>query len=162
MEQNVAARGTAPLLSIKDIYKSFGLNAVLKGISLDIIPGEVLALIGGNGAGKSTLMKIVMGIYTHDSGELAIRGKPVVLNRPSAALAQGIYMVPQEPLLFPNMTVEENIIIGFPQGKSELHRELLSVIIADCCLFPMNRFSRSHIVKIASLAVTLLDKQQYF
>lgn len=128
MEQNVAARGTAPLLSIKDIYKSFGLNAVLKGISLDIIPGEVLALIGGNGAGKSTLMKIVMGIYTHDSGELAIRGKPVVLNRPSAALAQGIYMVPQEPLLFPNMTVEENIIIGFPQGKSELHRELLSVM----------------------------------
>ena len=128
MEQNVAARGTAPLLSIKDIYKSFGLNAVLKGISLDIMPGEVLALIGGNGAGKSTLMKIVMGIYTHDSGELAIRGKPVVLNRPSAALAQGIYMVPQEPLLFPNMTVEENIIIGFPQGKSELHRELLSVM----------------------------------
>lgn len=115
---------TAPLLSVRGIYKSFGLNAVLKGINLDVMPGEVLALIGGNGAGKSTLMKIIMGIYSHDSGELAINGQTVALNRPAEALAQGIYMVPQEPLLFPNMNVEENITIGFDRGKAELHKEL--------------------------------------
>ncbi len=117
-----------PLLSIRNIYKSFGLNAVLKGISLDVQPGEVLALIGGNGAGKSTLMKIVMGIYTHDSGELAMNGEAVALNRPADALARGIYMVPQEPLLFPNMNVEENILIGFEKSKAELHRELMDTM----------------------------------
>ncbi len=128
MERNETSQSAAPLLSVKDIYKSFGLNAVLKGISLDVMPGEVLALIGGNGAGKSTLMKIIMGLYTYDSGELSIRGEPVVLNRTSAALAHGIYMVPQEPLLFPNMTVEENILIGFAQSKAELHKELVATM----------------------------------
>jgi AI-2 transport system ATP-binding protein len=126
MNEN-AGRKT-PLLSIQDIYKSFGLNAVLKGIHLDVMPGEVLALIGGNGAGKSTLMKIVMGIYTHDKGNLMIQGESVVMSRPAVALAKGIYMVPQEPLLFPNMTVEENILIGFPQSKAELHQELLDTM----------------------------------
>ncbi len=113
-----------PLLTVRGIYKSFGLNAVLKGIDLDVMPGEVLALIGGNGAGKSTLMKIIMGIYSHDSGQLAVNGEAAALNRPAEALARGIYMVPQEPLLFPNMNVEENITIGFDRGKAELHKEL--------------------------------------
>ena len=117
-----------PLLSVRGIYKSFGLNAVLKGIDLDVMPGEVLALIGGNGAGKSTLMKISMGIYSHDSGRLSMTGEPVALNRPADALARGIYMVPQEPLLFPNMNVEENITIGFDRSKAELHRELVDTM----------------------------------
>ena len=117
-----------PLLSVRGIYKSFGLNAVLKGIDLDVMPGEVLALIGGNGAGKSTLMKIIMGIYSHDSGQLSMNGEPVALNRPADALARGIYMVPQEPLLFPNMNVEENITIGFDRSKAELHRELVDTM----------------------------------
>ena len=84
----------------------------------------MLALIGGNGAGKSTLMKIIMGIYSHDKGHMSMNGGAVALNRPSDALARGVYMVPQEPLLFPNMNVEENITIGFDRGKAELHKEL--------------------------------------
>lgn len=116
------------LLNIKNIYKSFGMNAVLKGISLDLNEGEVLALIGGNGAGKSTLMKIIMGIYQQDSGEIYVKGEKFTSNKTSAALANGIYMVPQEPLLFPNMSVEENIEIGFNKKKSELHRDLLEVM----------------------------------
>lgn len=116
------------LLSVRGIRKSFGLNVVLKGIDLDVMPGEVLALIGGNGAGKSTLMKIIMGIYSHDSGQLSMNGEPVALNRPADALARGIYMVPQEPLLFPNMNVEENITIGFDKSKAELHRELVDTM----------------------------------
>ena len=128
MEANQNAGSGVPLLSVRGIYKSFGLNAVLKGIDLDVMPGEVLALIGGNGAGKSTLMKIIMGIYSHDSGRLAMNGEAVALNRPSDALARGIYMVPQEPLLFPNMTVEENIVIGFDKSKAELHKELVDTM----------------------------------
>lgn len=111
-------------LSVKDITKSFGLNAVLKGVSMELHAGEVLVLIGGNGAGKSTLMKIIMGIYQADGGSIQISGRPVNLSNPAAALAEGIYMVPQEPLLFPNMTVEENILIGFKESTQELKKRL--------------------------------------
>ena len=83
------------LISVRGICKMFSLNNVLKGIDLDVAPGEVLALIGGNGAGKSTLMKIVMGIYQPDKGDIYISGKKVNLNKPSVALTHGIYMVPQ-------------------------------------------------------------------
>ncbi|RHR06841.1 sugar ABC transporter ATP-binding protein [Pseudoflavonifractor sp. AF19-9AC] len=120
-----ASSGVEKLLSVRNVYKSFGLNAVLKGISLDLAPGEVLALIGGNGAGKSTLMKIIMGIYSHDSGEIFVDGKEMTVGKPAEALAHGVYMVPQEPLLFPNMTVEENILIGFDRPRAELRRELV-------------------------------------
>lgn len=111
-------------LSVRNITKSFGTNAVLKGISMDLTAGEVLVLIGGNGAGKSTLMKIIMGIYQPDSGEISISGRSVNMSKPSVALAEGIYMVPQEPMLFPNMTVEENILIGFKESPIELKRRL--------------------------------------
>ena len=130
---------TIPLLSVRGICKSFGLNTVLKGIDLDIMSGEVLALIGGNGAGKSTLMKIIMGIYSHDSGQLSMNGEAVALNRPADALAQGIYMVPQEPLLFPNMTVEENITIGFNRSKGELRRELVDTMAGIGWNLDLNR-----------------------
>lgn len=116
------------LLTIKNVYKSFGMNAVLKGISLNLNEGEVLALIGGNGAGKSTLMKIIMGLYTKDEGEIYVKGEKITAKNTSTALASGIYMVPQEPMLFPNMTVEENIVIGFRRKAYELHRELQEIM----------------------------------
>lgn len=116
------------LLSVRDIYKSFGSNDVLKGISLDLCAGEVLALIGGNGAGKSTLMKIIMGIYNPDSGEVLIENQKVDVSNPKVALEHSIYMVPQEPMLFPNMTVRENVTIGFEAKQAELDRELEEVM----------------------------------
>ena len=112
------------LLSVKGICKTFGSNAVLKGIDLDLRSGEIIALIGGNGAGKSTLMKIIMGIYQADSGEIYVAGEKTELVNPSVALSKGIYMVPQEPMLFPNMTVEENILMGFSESSSELKKRL--------------------------------------
>lgn len=115
-------------LSIRGICKSFALNKVLKGIDLDVRDGEVLALIGGNGAGKSTLMKIIMGIYQQDKGDIYISGKKVNLSEPAVALAHGVYLVPQEPMSFLNMTVEENITIGFPNKKSELHTKIVAII----------------------------------
>ncbi len=122
----MAEKKDAHLLEIKGVYKSFGMNAVLKGIDMTLDHGEILALIGGNGAGKSTLMKIIMGLYSEDEGDIFIDGKKVNLNKPSAALAAGIYMVPQEPLIFQNMTVEENILIGFKEKASVLHETLLA------------------------------------
>jgi len=116
------------LMKLKDIYKSFGDNAVLKGASLELSEGEIVAIIGGNGAGKSTLMKIIMGIYTYDSGEIYIRDELVRMNSPSVALEKGIYLVPQEPLLFPNMTVEENVVIGFKENRAHLTAKLRDLI----------------------------------
>ena len=116
------------MLSARGIYKSFGTNAVLRGIDLDVAPGEVAALIGGNGAGKSTLVKIVMGIYQPDGGELYIAGKKNSAYKPSASLAMGVYLVPQEPMLFPNMTVEENVIIGFSESGRTLRKQMAEML----------------------------------
>jgi len=115
------------MISIRGVCKSFALNTVLKGIDLDVNSGDVVAMIGGNGAGKSTLMKIIMGIYQQDAGDIFIAGEKANLNTPSAALAKGIYLVPQEPMLFPNMTVEENIVLGFDEKRSELHTRLVEL-----------------------------------
>ncbi len=123
MPNNIEKKGNV-LISVNDIYKSFGTNNVLKGITLSVDKGEVLALIGGNGAGKSTLMKIIVGLHSYDKGEMLINGEKVVFSKASQALAKGIYMVPQEPLLFPHMSVEENILIGFSENEQELKNRL--------------------------------------
>lgn len=117
-----------PLVSLHGIVKSFSDNPVLRGVSMDMYPGEVISLIGGNGAGKSTLMKILMGIYTLDAGEICINGESVILSNPKVALQKGIYLVPQEPMLFPNMTVEENVLMGFDGNKSELKNKLIALM----------------------------------
>ena len=116
------------LLSVKGITKAFGQNRVLKGIDMDVDRGEVLALIGGNGAGKSTLMKIIMGIYQPDGGQIFIDGKEVQMSKPSVALAEGVYMVPQEPMLFPNMNVLENITMGFKESAGALRARLVKIM----------------------------------
>lgn len=130
MAQSQANCSGQPLLCVRDIRKMFSLNNVLKGIDLDVCCGDVLALIGGNGAGKSTLMKIIMGIHQPDGGEIQIHGEKVFLTKPSVALTHGIYMVPQEPMLFPHMTVEENILVGvgFDAPAAELRKRLLQLM----------------------------------
>ena len=117
-----------PMLSVKDVHKSFGTNAVLKGISLEVYPGDVLAMIGGNGAGKSTLVKCIMGINKPDCGTITIDGKPLKFGSPSAALDAGVYLIPQEPMLFPNMTLEENVLMGIKGDMGALHARLLKIL----------------------------------
>lgn len=116
------------LINLTNIYKSFSQNIVLKGVNLYLKKGEVVSIIGGNGAGKSTLMKIIMGIYKADSGEIFIDGEKVNISNPNDSLGKGIYLVPQEPMLFPNMTVEENILIGFKVDRNILKEKLKNLI----------------------------------
>ncbi|MDR0707613.1 MAG: sugar ABC transporter ATP-binding protein [Treponema sp.] len=120
--------GETPMLSIRDIHKSFGSNEVLRGVTIDVYPGEVLALIGGNGAGKSTLVKSVMGVYKPESGHIYINGEELEFSKPAVSLNKGVYLVPQEPMLFPNMSVERNILMGFC-GKRAVLRENLAVLM---------------------------------
>ena len=119
---------TVPLLSVREIYKSFGSNEVLCGINLDVYPGEVLALIGGNGAGKSTLVKSVMGIHKPNSGEIFIGGEALEFSNPKVSISKGAYLVPQEPMLFPNMTVEQNVLMGFREKRPELRSRLADLV----------------------------------
>ena len=139
--------GPETLLSIRGITKSFGSNSVLKGIDMQVDAGEVVALIGGNGAGKSTLMKIIMGIYQPDSGEIYVNGVCEKLARPSASLACGIYLVPQEPMLFPNMTVEENVLMGFIEKKNLLHKRLVELL--GCLGWKLNLERKAATLSIA-------------
>ncbi|MGX7030351.1 sugar ABC transporter ATP-binding protein [Vagococcus zengguangii] len=120
--------GQSELLNCKSIVKSFGENHVLKGIDLCLNRGEVISIIGGNGAGKSTLMKIIMGIHKSDSGELFICEEKTNNLSPSLAISKGIYLVPQEPMLFPNMTVLENVLLGLKGSKIENKKKLLQII----------------------------------
>ena len=86
-------------------------------MSLDLRAGEVHALVGENGAGKSTLVKILAGVHQPDSGTIRIDGEPTVINGPAQARALGIAVVHQEPRLFPDLSVAENVYIGHaPSG----------------------------------------------
>ncbi|MDR7237580.1 sugar ABC transporter ATP-binding protein [Neobacillus drentensis] len=116
------------LVKLENIRKSFNRNTVLEGVSLELYESEVISIIGGNGAGKSTLMKILTGIYKADDGVIEINGEKTDHLNPFAAHERGIYLVPQEPLLFPNMTVEQNLTIGFWKGKHEVREEAEKLI----------------------------------
>lgn len=105
-------------LELKDIYKSFYQNQVLKGVSFSVRKGSILGLLGGNGAGKSTLMKIVNGVYRKDSGQIIIDGKEVEIRSAQDARRNGIAMVYQELSLIPTMTVVQNLFLNAePHGK---------------------------------------------
>jgi rhamnose transport system ATP-binding protein len=104
--------GREPVLVLSHAAKSFGaVHALLDG-SIELRSGEVHALVGENGAGKSTLVKILAGVYQPDAGALAIDGQEVTLHGPAMAQAAGIAVIYQEPALFPDLTVAENMFIG--------------------------------------------------
>ena len=101
-----------PLLSLQHASKSFGAIAALEDVSLDLYPGEAHALVGENGAGKSTLVKILGGVHLPDAGTLRLGSDEVVLSGPAAARDAGVAIIYQEPIMFPDLTVAENIFIG--------------------------------------------------
>jgi general nucleoside transport system ATP-binding protein len=102
----------APVLELRGITKRFPGVLANDHVDFDLKRGEVHALLGENGAGKSTLMSILYGLYTADSGEILLNGKPVSIHSPKDAIELGIGMVHQHFMLIPVMTVTENIVLA--------------------------------------------------
>jgi rhamnose transport system ATP-binding protein len=106
---------TQPLLELRQVSKSFALTAALSDISWQVNSGEIHAVVGENGAGKSTLIKIITGVYQPDGGEIRVGGKSVVIANTQAAQQLGIAAIFQEPMVFPDLDVAENIFVSHRQ-----------------------------------------------
>src|SRR5881409_2516250 len=107
---------TSLLLQLTSVAKSFGAVRALKGVSFDLRAGEVHALLGENGAGKSTLIKVITGAHQPDGGSIEINGERVAHLTPAAAHKLGIACIYQQPALFPDLTVAENIGLRFERS----------------------------------------------
>jgi D-xylose transport system ATP-binding protein len=101
-----------PLVEMQNISVSFGGVHAVENVSIDLYPGEVLALVGGNGAGKSTLIKVLSGAHRADSGEIRIEGQPVAITTPRDAKALGIETTYQTLALADNIDAPGNIFLG--------------------------------------------------
>jgi simple sugar transport system ATP-binding protein len=112
--------GATPVLSVRNISKHFGHVTALKDVSLDVAPGEVLALMGDNGAGKSTLVKILSGVHAPDHGELRVRGQQVHFTSPLDARAAGIETVYQDLALADDLSAPANLFLGREHRKRGL------------------------------------------
>ncbi len=103
---------STPLLQMRGISKSFGATQALRDVSLEVRAGEVMALIGENGAGKSTLMKVLSGAHPPDAGTMELAGQPYAPRGPHAGRLAGVAMIYQELTLAPDLSVEDNIMLG--------------------------------------------------
>jgi rhamnose transport system ATP-binding protein len=101
-----------PIFKVQHVSKSFGGVHALQNVHFEIFPGEVHALLGENGAGKSTLIKIMTGVYQPDAGELFLDGQPIHFANTRAAQEHGVAAIYQEPSLFPDLDIAENILVG--------------------------------------------------
>ncbi|SES70876.1 sugar ABC transporter ATP-binding protein [Anaerobranca gottschalkii] len=140
------------MIKLKDIRKEYYQNPVLKGINLEIAPGEIHAIVGENGAGKSTLMNILFGMpVIHEtggySGEIYIEGKKVEIQSPHKAMELGIGMVHQEFMLLPNFTVTENIKLNREITKPNLLSKVLGQKLETLDYEQMNRESQEALEK---------------
>src|SRR5207344_1046422 len=108
---------TPPRAELRGISKRFAATQALDDVSFELLPGEVHGLVGENGAGKSTLVKILAGVHQPDSGTIWLDGEETSIHGPAQSRALGIAVVHQEPRLFPDLTVAENVFIGHSPAR---------------------------------------------
>lgn len=130
-----------PLIRIENLVKRFGNFTALNGVSLDVYPGEVLALLGDNGAGKSTLIKILSGVHQATSGQISVEGKPVRFRSPRDAVRAGIGTVYQDLALNHLMSVTRNFFMGRELCKGVRPIGLLQ-------MDEMNRITHDEMIKM--------------
>lgn len=101
-----------PLLELRDVHVGYGAYDVLKGVSLRVEPGEIVAIIGPNGAGKSTVFKTIYGFLRPGKGDVLLAGEVITGAQPETMCHRGLTYVPQGRSVFPQMTVRENLELG--------------------------------------------------
>lgn len=122
------------ILEMHHISKSFAGVHALRDVAFDLQPGEVHALLGENGAGKSTLIKIITGVHQPDSGQIQLYGQSITFSNPLEARQHGIAAIYQEPSLFPDLDIAENIFAGRQPTSggrvawSEMYREAAALL----------------------------------
>src|SRR3954465_2843200 len=107
------ASSAAPIVELRDATKSYGAVRALRDGNLSLRPGEVRALMGENGAGKSTLVKVLGGVVRRDAGDMLVDGASVDFHTPHDARDAGLAVIYQEPTLFPDLSVAENVVMGY-------------------------------------------------
>ena len=100
------------MLSVRNLQARYGALSVLFGVDLEVAEGQTLALIGANGAGKSTTFNTICGLLPALGGEVALAGRPILGMSAEAIVSEGLIMVPEGRLLFPSLSVEENLLVG--------------------------------------------------
>ena len=123
------------ILETKGICKKFGELTANEDVNIQVRRATVHAIIGENGAGKSTLMNMIAGIYRPTLGQILIDGEPQVFRSPNDAAAKGIGMVHQEFMLYPDLTVLENMMMGFETTSNMIISAPLyrTFTISTCC-----------------------------
>ena len=134
------ANATTAAVAISGLRKSYGHNEVLKGIDLQVQPGEVIAIIGKSGSGKSTLLRCINGLETFQHGSLTVQGQPLVYTDPAAmrSLRQQVGMIFQSFNLFPHLTVGKNIQLapGLVKQLPAAETEASAVPLTTCTKKP--------------------------
>ncbi len=128
------------MLKVRDVTSAYGDIQVLRGVSLDLGEGEIVALLGPNGHGKSTLLKAISGVHPATGGSIELDGEEIRSEPPHRIVARGIAYIPEERYLFPEMTVFENLRLGaYTRRARERFEENLSFVYE---IFPRLRERR--------------------
>ena len=114
------------MLALEDVHARYGAIAALRGVTIEVNEGELVALIGANGAGKTTTLQTVMGVLTPTAGRITFRGATIAGLAPELIVRRGIAMVPEDREIFPALTVEQNLRLGafIRRNRDEYRRDL--------------------------------------
>src|SRR6201999_1688430 len=119
-----------PILELRGVEASYGKVRALHGVSLNVKPGEVIALIGANGAGKSTTLRVMSGLVAASAGDILLDGASIARHRPDMIVRSGIAHCPEERRIWPELTVHENLALGAYtcSDRSEVKRRMEGVL----------------------------------
>ncbi|MCG8636442.1 MAG: ABC transporter ATP-binding protein [Desulfobacterales bacterium] len=115
-----------PILEMKNVHSGYGSIKALKGVSMKVMPGEIVAMIGANGAGKSTTLMTICGIVQAEQGEVWYDGKLINKVTPEKLPTMGLCQVPEGRRIFPRLSVEENLILGafYRDDKEQIKKDI--------------------------------------